>query len=213
VDDADRLAQLNVNFLAPMDLARLVLPSMRQKRRGRILNVSSVGGMMAMPTMAVYSASKFALEGATEALWYEVRPFNVFVSLIQPGFINSSSFENVRYTGSSARSSEHPGDPYHPHYHHMGPFIARLMRFAFATPDRVAATIVKTMRRRHPPLRVPATIDATLFRWLRKVLPQQFYHRMLYWALPQVRSWGVAPQNQLPAATQAALRSLEQKRR
>ena len=85
VSDAERVAQMDVNYLAPMDLIRLVLPRMREKHAGRILNVSSVGGMMAMPTMAVYSASKFALEGATEALYYEVRPWNIRVSLIQPG--------------------------------------------------------------------------------------------------------------------------------
>jgi short-subunit dehydrogenase len=58
-------------------LIRLVLPKMREKRAGRIISISSVGGMMAMPTMALYSASKFALEGACEALWYEVRPWDI----------------------------------------------------------------------------------------------------------------------------------------
>lgn len=56
-----------------MELVRLVLPRMRARGSGRILNVSSVGGMVAMPTMPLYSASKFALEGATEALYYEVK--------------------------------------------------------------------------------------------------------------------------------------------
>ena len=64
VVEEERLAQMNVNFRSPMELIRLVLPGMRQKRGGRIITVSSVGGMMAMPTMAAYSASKFALEGA-----------------------------------------------------------------------------------------------------------------------------------------------------
>ena len=92
IDDEERLRQMDVNFLSPIELARKVLPDMRAKRRGRILNVSSVSGMMAMPTMAAYSASKWALEGATEALWYEVRPWNVHVTLIEPGFIHSPSF-------------------------------------------------------------------------------------------------------------------------
>src|SRR5688500_5444459 len=86
VRDSERLAQMDINFLGPMELVRLVLPRMRERRWGRIINVSSVGGMMAMPTMALYSASKFALEGASEALWYEVRPWNVWVTLIEPGF-------------------------------------------------------------------------------------------------------------------------------
>jgi hypothetical protein len=78
-----------------MALIRLVLPGMRQKGAGRIISVSSVSGMMAMPTMGTYSASKFALEGATEALWYEVRPWNIQVSLVEPGFVRSHSFRNM----------------------------------------------------------------------------------------------------------------------
>jgi NAD(P)-dependent dehydrogenase (short-subunit alcohol dehydrogenase family) len=61
VDDRERLSQMDVNFRSPMELIRLLLPGMRAKRSGRIISVSSVGGMMAMPTMAAYSASKFAL--------------------------------------------------------------------------------------------------------------------------------------------------------
>ena len=57
-----------------------------------------------MPTMAIYSASKFALEGASESLWYEVKPWNISVTLVQPGFINSDSFENVKLTRESEKS-------------------------------------------------------------------------------------------------------------
>jgi len=93
--EADRLLVLETNYLSPMALIRLVLPGMRQKGAGRIISVSSVSGMMAMPTMGTYSASKFALEGATEALWYEVRPWNIQVSLVEPGFVRSHSFRNM----------------------------------------------------------------------------------------------------------------------
>lgn len=87
VQQEDLLQQMLTNFWAPMELVRLVLPSMRARRAGKIINISSVGGMMAMPTMSVYSASKFALEGASESLYYEVRPWNISVTLIEPGFI------------------------------------------------------------------------------------------------------------------------------
>lgn len=186
----ERLAQMHVNFVAPMGLARQVLPTMRAKRRGRILNVSSVSGMMAMPTMAAYSASKWALEGATEALWYEVRPWNIRVTLIQPGFINSPSFRNTRYTAASRRSTQDASDPYHAHYEKMGPFIERLMRWTWSKPDAVARTIVRTMRRSRPPLRVPATLDAHLFALLRRLLPRSMYHEVLFSLLPQVSAWG-----------------------
>src|SRR4029077_15566896 len=127
VSDDERVAQMDVNYLAPMDLIRLVLPRMRAKRAGRIINVSSVGGMMAMPTMALYSASKFALEDACESLWYEVRPWGIKVSLVEPGFIHSDSFQRTRYTPESKRAMSDERDPYHIHYKNMAGFISRLM--------------------------------------------------------------------------------------
>ena len=122
--EEERLAQMNVNFRSPMEMIRLVLPGMREKRRGRIITISSVGGMMAMPTMAAYSASKFALEGAHEALWYEVRPWGVRVTLVQPGFVHSDGFQKVRYTEQSDRSEQELAEPYHEHYVNMSPFLS-----------------------------------------------------------------------------------------
>lgn len=190
VTEQEFLDQMEVNYVGPVELARLVLPSMRRRRAGRILNVSSVSGMMAMPTMAIYSASKFALEGATEALYYEVRPWNIHVTLILPGFIHSSSFENVRMTVASEHSLADVDEAYHAHYEHMAPFIARLMRLARATPESIAKRVVKTIHRRRPPLRVPVTIDARIFEWLRRWLPRPVYHWILYRSLPGVRTWG-----------------------
>ncbi len=190
VAEDEWIAQMDVNFRSPMELIRLVLPGMRQKGAGRIITVSSVGGMMAMPTMAAYSASKFALEGAHESLWYEVRPWGIKVTLLQPGFIDSDGFQKVRYTPRSGRSEQDLADPYHEHYFNMAPFIARLMKSSRATPDSVARVVLKTMRRRNPPLRVPATFDAFAFSSLRRILPRSTYHWLLYKMLPKVGTWG-----------------------
>ena len=192
LSDIEQFVQLDVNYLAPMDLVRLVLPHMRAQRFGRILNVSSVGGMMAMPTMAAYSASKWALEGATEALYYEVKPWNIHVSLVQPGFVRSESFRNVRFTDQSSRSRDDVHEAYHAHYEEMGPFIARMMKLARATPDHVARKVLRVMHQAHPPLRAPATLDAYLFSGLRRFLPRRTYHWLLYRALPRVSRWGRA---------------------
>lgn len=190
VREEDRLRQMDVNFRSPMELARLVLPAMRGRRAGRIVNVSSVAGMMAMPTMAVYAASKFALEGAAEALWYEVRPFGVHVSLVQPGFVRSDGFEHVLSTGLSACAQGRKDDPYHAHYEHMGGFVERLMRRSPSTPDDVARVIARTLARRRPPLRVAGTLDARFFGLLRRLLPRGLYHALLYRSLPGIGVWG-----------------------
>lgn len=188
--DDGRWDQMNINFRAPMELIRLVLPGMRAKRAGRIINVSSVGGMMAMPTMALYSASKFALEGATEALWYEVRPWNIHVSLVQPGFIHSDSFLKTRYTEASRRAMEDASNPYFAHYDAMARMIAKLMNRTRQTPEHVAAILVKTLQQNDPPLRVAGTWDANLFGLLRRIVPRRLYHQVLFKRLPEVKIWG-----------------------
>jgi hypothetical protein len=193
VDERERLAQMDVNFRSPMELIRLVLPGMRAKRTGRIITVSSVGGMMAMPTMGAYSASKFALEGAHEALWYEVRPWGIRVSLVQPGFVHSDGFQRVRYTPKSDRSEHELAEPYHEHYVNMAPFIEKVMKSSRATPESVAKVVLKTMRRKRPPLRIPATRDAFGFSVLRRLLPRSTYHWLLYRMLPRIDTWGPSP--------------------
>lgn len=190
VTDADRLAQMEINFRAPMELTRLVLPRMRKKCGGRVINISSVGGMMAMPTMSVYSASKFALEGASEALWYEVRPWGIHVSLVEPGFINSDGFEHVRFTELSQEGHDTLNSAYYWHYHHMEGFIGKVMRRVHATPESVARTVVHTIERKNPPLRVAGTFDARFFSLMRRVMPRRLYHWFLYLSLPNVNSWG-----------------------
>ncbi len=132
-----------------------------------------------MPTRSVYSASKFALEGASEGLWYELRPWNIHVSLVQPGFINSDGFEHVRLTLRGRIASLKENEDYHAHYEYMGEFIKRHMRRAWATPESVAGKILSAIRSLRPPLRVPATIDARLFSILRRILPRRVYHHFL----------------------------------
>ncbi|MCB0318194.1 MAG: SDR family NAD(P)-dependent oxidoreductase [Bdellovibrionales bacterium] len=190
VIEKERLMQMQVNFRSPMELARLCLPKMRAKRWGRIINISSVGGMMAMPTMSVYSASKWALEGASEALYYEVKPWNIKVTLIEPGFINSAGFTKVIYTELSEMSKKNLNDPYYPHYTYMTPFIEKMMRLSPSTPESVAKKVVKIIEQKNPPLRTPATLDAAFFYYLRRLLPGKFYHWVLYKNLPRISEWG-----------------------
>lgn len=190
VTDKERMNQLNINFRAPMELIRSVLPKMREKRCGKIINISSVGGMMAMPTMSVYSASKFALEGATESLWYELKPFGISVTLIQPGFINSDAFTKVKLTELAKKSHENTDDDYNKHYQFMAQFIEKVMKLTPSNKDDVACKVVNVIERKKPPLRVAGTWDARLFGVLRRILPRRIYHWILYKSLPGIKGWG-----------------------
>lgn len=189
MSEDDEQLQMNTNYFGPMALIRDLLPSMREKGRGKIINISSVSGMLAMPTMASYSASKHALEGASEALWYEMKPFGINVTLIQPGFIHSSSFENVYHSERSHPENQHQKGAYSDYYESMGPFVARLMKLSWTTPEHVAKKILRVIQTENPQLWVPATPDAVLFNFLRRVIPRRWLMPILFFFLPNTKKW------------------------
>lgn len=187
--DDDERDQFAVNYLGPLHLIRAVLPGMRAKRSGTIVNLSSVGGMMAMPTMGGYSASKFALEGASEALWYELRPWGIRVILVEPGFVHSNSFRNAAFTPASRQAFENRDAAYHAYYKHLIAFIEKMMCASRTSPEDIARKILRAVQRKHPPLRLPVTLDARMFAWLRRLLPSRLYHWTLYRGLPHISEW------------------------
>jgi NAD(P)-dependent dehydrogenase (short-subunit alcohol dehydrogenase family) len=104
--------QMDTNFYGMVLLTREVLPFMRKQGGGLIINISSIGGLMGLPFQAFYSASKFAIEGFSEALRMEVRPFNIRVVVINPGDFHTNNSANRRHYLSSTND---PG-PYHENF-------------------------------------------------------------------------------------------------
>lgn len=100
--------QMNTNFIGLVQLTQLVLPVMRKQGSGKIINFSSIGGLMGLPYQGIYSAGKFAIEGFSEALRMEVKEFNIKVVVINPGDFNTSNTANRR--GFLAPSGD--SDPY-----------------------------------------------------------------------------------------------------
>src|SRR5215831_9940094 len=92
--------QFETNFFGVVRMVNAVLPFMRQQQRGHIINISSLSGLSAIPFLGIYSASKFALEGYTEALRHEVKPFGIHVSLTEAGFLKTPMM-NHRQLGTS----------------------------------------------------------------------------------------------------------------
>ncbi|RYZ87960.1 MAG: SDR family oxidoreductase, partial [Proteobacteria bacterium] len=186
--EKDEFLQMSTNYLGPVNLIRQVMPAMRQLGRGKIINISSVSGMLAMPTMSSYSASKYALEGMSEALWYEAKPLGINVSLIQPGFIKSNSFKNVYYTELS-KPENAAGKVYSDYYENMTPFVEKLMAMSLTKPETLAKLILKVIRTENPPLWIPATLDAAVFYYLRRWVPRRWLLPLLYSLLPNSKSW------------------------
>jgi len=90
ISDAEARAQMESNFFGPLTLTRLLVPHMRRRRSGTIINISSTAGIEAKASRSLYSASKFALEAFSEALYTELQPFNIRVLLVEPGAFGTS---------------------------------------------------------------------------------------------------------------------------
>lgn len=135
------------NFFGPVELLRLVLPHMRSRRSGRIVNFSSIGGIAAFPASGWYAATKFALEAISEALAAEVAPLGIKVSLVEPGPFR---------TGMADRA-EHGGEG-HPDYE--ATVGARRRQFRATGDDfpgdpvRGAAAVLALVDMADPPLRL-----------------------------------------------------------
>ena len=124
------------NYFGAIRCIQAVLPAMRQRRRGAIVNVTSIAGLLATPNQIAYSASKWALECAGEALAHEVRRFGVRVVNVEPGVVMTSIFENSAEATRYDKTS-----PYQPIMRRNGKLFAAGFRDP-ARPEQVAETIL-----------------------------------------------------------------------
>jgi NAD(P)-dependent dehydrogenase (short-subunit alcohol dehydrogenase family) len=164
MNDVRREFETNVFGLGR--LIQLVLPAMRAAHHGRIVNISSMGGRFAYPTGGWYHASKYAVEGLSDALRVEVAPFGVTVVVVEPGLIRTE-FEAV---ASSALLSEGVSGPYAKLRRTADEVMRRAYRSrAGATPDVVAGTILEAVQARRPHTRYVVTPAAKAQVQLRRL--------------------------------------------
>lgn len=162
--------QLQVNLLGPLALIRALVPMMRDSGGGRIINVSSLGGRMAFPFGGLYSASKFALEGLSDALRMELAPFNIQVSVIEPGPV-STDFFAVAAQAVEETVATPENTPYRAAFEKLQGLEKQTSSRAW-TSERVAEVIVKALTDRHPrPRYIAATGGNFLIFLMTKVLP------------------------------------------
>ncbi|MCE5294183.1 MAG: SDR family NAD(P)-dependent oxidoreductase, partial [Chlamydiales bacterium] len=114
IDEAQEL--FNVNYFGPTRMCQAVLPIMRKQMSGRIIQIGSRGGFRPVPSLSVYSATKFALEGISETMAVTLKPWNIFVSLIEPGPVKTDLDFLAPY-GSNLPKNE---DPYAEMFERVG---------------------------------------------------------------------------------------------
>jgi NAD(P)-dependent dehydrogenase (short-subunit alcohol dehydrogenase family) len=156
VTEDEHRAIFETNYWGPIRMIRAVLPGMRERRRGAIVNVSSLTGRVAIPNQIPYSASKFALSAASEALAHEVAAFGVRVFLIEPGVTQTAIFEN---TASADRNHYDKTSPYVHIMRRNGKMYAAGFRDP-GRPEMVADAILAAITAETPRLRHPVGADA-----------------------------------------------------
>src|SRR5215475_5158317 len=159
--------QFETNFFGVVRMVKAVLPFMRQQKQGQIINVSSLSGLSSIPFMGLYSASKFALEGYTEALRLELKPFNIHVSLTEAGFLKTPMM-NKRQV-STAQLKEY--DPWR-----QRAFNA-IRDHEQKAPglQLVSQTILSIITSRNPRLRYVIGTQAKFATRLQRFLPEGAY--------------------------------------
>jgi NAD(P)-dependent dehydrogenase (short-subunit alcohol dehydrogenase family) len=171
-------AQFETNVFGPLRLTQLVLPGMRRRGTGRIINVSSMGGRLVFPGGGVYHASKYAVEALSDALRYELRPFGIAVVLIEPGLIKTNFAATVGARLSTLAEDAPAGDAAAV-YAAFNDVVARGTAAAYergpmarmaGEPIDVARVIARAIAAPRPRARYTVAASATFFLTLRRWL-------------------------------------------
>ena len=170
--------QMNTNFFGVVNMCKAVLPSMRKARKGKIINISSIGGVMGIPYQGIYSASKFAVEGYSEALALEVHPFHIKVCVVEPGDFNTGFTDN-RNISEQTRLDADYGESFLKSLE----IIEKEERNG-CHPRKLGAAICKIVERTNPPFRTKVgPWIQVLFAKSKKWLPDaviQYALRIFY---------------------------------
>ncbi len=147
------LETMNTNAWGTLRCIQAVLPSMRERGSGRIVNVTSTAGRVTTPAHAAYCMSKWATEALTEVLACEVAEFGIHVSAVEPGVIMTPIFEK-------AMSTPAPADSLYAGNRRMGEFYLSSLLGGATAPEAVADVIAEVVAAEKPKLRYPAGPDA-----------------------------------------------------
>jgi NAD(P)-dependent dehydrogenase (short-subunit alcohol dehydrogenase family) len=162
--------QFETNFFGVVRVTQAVLPHMRTRRRGRILMVSSVSGIITPPTHGPYSSSKHAMEGLSNALRLEMYPFGVEVILIEPGYI-VTNLQNIAAELMEPYADKITAGPYARIYSGAYAGTTSARKKSKTTPEDCARVMLKAIEASSPKARYGVTPLATMAKWAKRLLP------------------------------------------
>ena len=180
--------QFETNVFGPLRLTQLVLPGMRTRRQGRIVDIGSMGGRLTFPGGGVYHSTKYALEALSDALRFEVAGFGIRVVLVQPGLIRSS------FTKAVSASLEGLGAGKPGPYGHFTAEVDRITRESYergpmasltGTPEDVAVVIERALTVKDPKARYRVARSASFLMSLRALLPDSLWDAFLARTYPR----------------------------
>ena len=173
VSDEELRRQFDTNFFGLAAVTRAVVPGMRARRQGRVINVSSIGGRIAQPGLSAYCASKFAIEGLSESLRLELMFYGVDVVLIEPGTYKTDIFGRNR--GLAKRALD-PTSPYYSSSLRFTKFVDRLVEKVGGDPAEIGELICKVaVMKGRPRMRYAMGPNVRLEMAMRRLVPEKLY--------------------------------------
>jgi NAD(P)-dependent dehydrogenase (short-subunit alcohol dehydrogenase family) len=169
-------AQFETNFFGVVRVTQQVLPLMRRQNSGTIVNVSSVGGRIGLPALSAYHSTKFALEGLSESIAFELEPFGIRVVIIEPGVIRT----NILNSSSSAKKALDPKSPYFSLSQNLNDNFKSMMESeSSSSPEEVAKVILQAVTSENPRLRYSVGDDAANLIHARENMPDKEFRKMI----------------------------------
>ena len=170
-------AQFETNVFGLMDVTRAILPHFRQRQQGILVNIASIGGRLTFPAYSLYHSTKWAVEGFSESLQFELRPFNIKVKIIEPGPIKTDFYER------SIQKSQETVDPIYDRYIHHTQDQTDKAGTGGADPATVARVIYRASTDGSWRLRYATDTTGAALLFLRQILGDGWFIKFLRFIL------------------------------
>lgn len=167
--------QMNTNLYGTIRVTQSILPIMRKQEQGRIINISSISGLLGFPGISPYVSSKFALEGWSEALRLELLPFSIYVALVEPGSFRT----NIWTSGKKmATESQKKTSPYWNYLKQIESYLENSSKH-YEGPSIVAKKVYKIANENSPRLRYSVGRGVKQMMLARQWLPWKFWEKLV----------------------------------